>query len=100
MRLLIAAPFLIILVAFALSNRQEVALGLWPTDLSWQVPLSLAVLGCMGVAFLLGALIAWGGALSQRRRARRAEDTVRVLEAQVAELKARTPSLTRPRDAA
>lgn len=95
-RLLIAAPFLLLLVLFALSNRAPVALGLWPTDLAWQVPLSLAVLGGMAVAFILGALFTWGASLAQRRRARRAEEAVRLLEAQVAELKARMPALPLP----
>ncbi len=96
MRLLIAVPFLVLLVLFTLSNRQPVAIGLWPTDLAWQAPLSLAVLLGMGIAFLLGALFTWGASLAQRRRARRAEDTVRVLEAQIAELKARLPNLPLP----
>ncbi len=54
MRLLVATPFLLLLVLFALSNRQPVAIGLWPTDLTWQVPLSIAVLIAAGLAFLLG----------------------------------------------
>ncbi len=33
MRALIAAPFLLLLVLFALSNGQSVQFGLWPTDL-------------------------------------------------------------------
>ena len=89
LRILIAAPFLFILVLFALSNPQPTQFGLWPTDYSVQLPLSLAVLGAMGVAFLLGALLLWTSALAARARARRAERTVRLLEAQVAELKAK-----------
>ena len=91
MRLLIALPLLLLLVLFALSNRQPVRLRLWPTDYSLVLPLSLAVLGGMAVAFLAGGLLVWMSALAQRRRARRAEQTVRLLEAQVQELKARLP---------
>ena len=43
----------------------------------------------MAIAFLLGALVVWMSELSQRRRARRAERTVRLLEAQIEALKAR-----------
>jgi uncharacterized integral membrane protein len=88
-RALIAAPLLLLLVLFALSNSQPVRLGLWPTDLSLEPPLSIAVLVAMGAAFLLGALMLWVEALAARRRARRAEYAQRLLEAQVQELKAR-----------
>jgi lipopolysaccharide assembly protein A len=91
MRLLIALPLLLLLVLFALSNRQPVPLRFWPTDYSLVLPLSLAVLGGMAVAFLAGGLLVWMSTLAQRRRARRAEQTVRLLEAQVQELKARLP---------
>ena len=96
MRLLLALPLLLLLVLFALSNSQPVHLGLWPTDLSAEAPLSVAVLAAMGAAFFLGGLLVWFQALAQRRRARRAEETVRRLEAQVAALKSRLPPLAPP----
>jgi lipopolysaccharide assembly protein A len=91
MRLLIALPLLVLLVLFALSNTAPVRLGLWPSDYSLQIPLSLAVLGAMAIAFIAGGVTVWVSELAQRRRARRAEQTVRLLEAQVQELKARMP---------
>lgn len=84
MRILLAAPLLFLLVLFALSNRQPVELGLWPTDVSIEVPVSLAVLGIAGLFFLFGALVAWAGTIAERDRARRAEATIRQLEAQLA----------------
>lgn len=92
MRLLIAAPFLLLLVIFALSNRAVVALGLWPTDLHLAAPLSLVVFAAGGIGLLLGACLVWVNELRQRRRARRAEAAVRRLEAEVQALKARLPS--------
>lgn len=89
MRLLIAIPFLLLLILFVLSNREPIALGLWPTDLAWDVPLSIAILIGAAIAFLFGALLVWIGELAQRRRARRAEARVRLLEEQVAALQAR-----------
>ena len=71
--LVFAAPFLLFLVVFALSNRGTVQIGLWPTDLSLVVPLSLAVLGAGAVFFVLGAVVVGLGSIAQRRRARRAE---------------------------
>jgi lipopolysaccharide assembly protein A len=97
MRLLIALPLLLLVVVFALSNREPVRLGLWPTDYTLVLPLSLAVVGAMALAFLAGGLLVWASELKQRRRARRAEQTVRLLEAQVEELQARLPQpLTAP----
>lgn len=87
------------LVLFALSNPEVVRLGLWPMDYSIEVHLSLAILIAMAIAFLLGALVVWFSVLAQRRRARQAERTVRLLEAKVEELRARTAepmSLPRP----
>ncbi|HVC62823.1 MAG TPA: LapA family protein [Acetobacteraceae bacterium] len=91
MRLLILAPFLLLFLLFALSNTAPVRIGLWPTGLSLETPLSLAVLGGMALAFLAGGLLVWISELGQRRRARRAEQAVRLLEAQVQELRARLP---------
>jgi lipopolysaccharide assembly protein A len=83
-------------VLFALSNRQPVPLKIWPADYTLVLPLSLAVIGGMAVAFLAGGLLVWMSALAQRRRARKAEQTVRLLEAQVQELKARLPQPLMP----
>jgi lipopolysaccharide assembly protein A len=92
LRLLIIAPILLLLVLFALSNTAPVRLGLWPTGLSVEAPLSLSILTAMAVAFLVGAVLVWISELAQRRRARRAEHAIRLLEAQVQERKARMPA--------
>jgi uncharacterized integral membrane protein len=86
--LIISVP----LVLFALSNPEPVPLALWPTDYSIDVPLSIAILVALAVGFLLGGLLVWFSALAHRRRARRAERKVRLLEAHVDSLKARTGS--------
>lgn len=96
LRIIIALPLLILIVVFALSNPQHVTIGMWPTDDVVQAPLSLALLVAMGAAFLLGALLIWVGALGVRHRARRAERQVRMLEAQVATLKAELVAATAP----
>jgi uncharacterized integral membrane protein len=85
------------LVLFALSNTEIVRLGLWPTDYGIDVHLSIAILVAMAIAFLAGALVVWVSELSQRRRARRAERTVRLLEAQIQTLQARAvPPMSLP----
>lgn len=96
MRLLIALPLLIILVVFTLSNRQDMTLSFWPTDFTLVVPVSLAILVAMGVAFFVGALFTWFSALGARRRAHRAEDTVRLLQAELREVKTRSTQRLAP----
>jgi uncharacterized integral membrane protein len=98
-RILIAAPFLALMVLFALSNPQPAKLGLWPTDYAIEVPLSLAILAAMGLAFFLGALLIWFSAVGARARARRAERQVRRLEAQLQEMKVRVIRPTAPMQA-
>ncbi len=95
---IIAIILLVPFAIFELSNMQIVHIGIWPTDYGLDVPLSLAMLVAMALAFLIGALVVWVSELGQRARARKAERTVRLLEAKVQELQARqTPvSLSLP----
>ena len=88
MGLLLAIPFLLLLLLFALSNREIVRVGLWPTDWSVEIMLSVLVLGGAAIAFLFGALTVWLAEIGRRRRLRRAERAVALLEAQVRDLKA------------
>ena len=87
--LLPLAALIAFVVLFALSNPQEIGLRLWPLDLVLVAPLSLAVLGVAGFAFLLGAAIASISSWPLRRRLRRAEHAARMMEAQVQELRAK-----------
>lgn len=91
MRLLLLAPFLLLLVLFGLSNRAPARIGLWPTGWSLEAPLSLVILGGMAIAFLAGGGLVWISELHHRRRAQRAEQAARLLEAQVQDLKTRLP---------
>ena len=93
-RLLIGLPILGVLISFSLSNRSPVQLGLWPTDVTIEIPLSLAVLAAAGITFLMGGLVVWMTELPQRGRARRAEHALRLAEEEVKSLKARLPSET------
>jgi uncharacterized integral membrane protein len=88
LRFIVLLPFLIVLVAFALSNQQTVTLGIWPTDVTVEAPVSISVLIAAGVFFFLGALFVWFGSLATRRRAARAESRAEWLETQ---LKTTTP---------
>ena len=93
MRALLAIPLLVILVAFALSNPQPVRLGLWPTDIQLEVPLSIAILVAAFLFFLVGAFMTWTTAVAMRARAKSAERHVRLLESQVNAMRARTTAV-------
>lgn len=98
-RLIPAVMIVLILVLFALSNRQDVTLGFWPTDYAAEVPLSAAILVGMAVAFFLGAAVVWIDHLGLGRRARRAEAAVARLQAQLAETEMRQkPPILSARD--
>ena len=96
LRLLIGAVLLVLLVLFALSNAAALRLGLWPTDYSLTLPASIVILGAMAVAFLAGACLVWVGELGRRRRARQAEEAVKLLEDQVKALRAQLSPPTPP----
>jgi uncharacterized integral membrane protein len=87
--LLLLLPLLLVLVLFGLSNRQEVGLELWPFDLAWMVPLSTAMLVLAALAFLFGAIVGSAGTFAWRRRAKRLQEAARVLEAELAEHRAK-----------
>jgi uncharacterized integral membrane protein len=83
-RTLLLMPFLIVLVAFALSNPQPVQLKIWPLDFyTIEAPLSIAILLAGGVFFFLGALFVWFGSVAARGRAGRAERRAAALEAEL-----------------
>jgi uncharacterized integral membrane protein len=93
LRWVVAVPLLLIMISFALSNRDPVTLWLFPFgELPFDVPLSLAILAAMGFGFVLGGLRLWGQALRHRRAARKAEDAMRLLEAKHQALQARLAS--------
>ncbi len=92
-RLILLSPLLLLVILFALSNTGLVRVGLWPTDLLIEAPLSLVILGAMGLAFLLGALTNWLAGLGPRLRARRAEREAGAMRRELATTQARMTSL-------
>jgi len=59
-----------VLALFAVSNRETVALGLWPVPFLVEIPLYVAVLAALAVGFLIGELAAWIAGRRWRREAR------------------------------
>jgi uncharacterized integral membrane protein len=80
---IITIPVSVIVVVFAVMNRQPVALNLWP--LPWDVgaPLFMLTLAAILFGFLLGVAVMWFSTAKQRRRLREAK---RALDAAHSEL--------------
>ena len=77
---IILALAIVILITFAIANREMVTVNLWPLPFTSNVPLFAAILGAFAVGLLIGSgLTAWSRqrlkiqARSSERRAERAE---------------------------
>ena len=83
----------VVLVLFAVSNREGVSVGLWPLPVLVQLPLYLVVLGTLIVGFFFGQLATWIGGWHWRREARRGRDRIATLERELAAARAEPPAL-------
>ncbi|MBM3597960.1 MAG: LapA family protein [Alphaproteobacteria bacterium] len=101
MRLLftmVMLPVTLAVVDFAVSNREPVALQMWPLPYAVELPVYMVALGMLLAGFVLGAFVAWATGLGARRRARAdAREQIRAraaeaesLERELAELRRQT----------
>jgi uncharacterized integral membrane protein len=93
---IVTLPVALVVVLFAVSNREGVTVTLWPLPVRLEAPLYLVVLLALVAGFLVGELIAWINAGRARRlareRARRIEALERELSATQARLSATPPA--------
>ena len=61
---------LLVVIPFAVSNRDGVTVDLWPLPVVLPTPLFVIVLGAVFFGFIAGGLVAWLNAGRTRRRAR------------------------------
>lgn len=80
-RILLLLPVLLLIIDFALSNQVPVQLTLWPTGVTTELPLSVAVLGIGALCFVAGAAVTWGGRIAATARARLAERNLALVQA-------------------
>jgi len=88
---IIGLPVAVVAIGFAVANRQNIVLDLWPLPYTIGISVYLTVLGSLAIGLILGLAIggmAAGGRAS--RRAREAESRARVAEAEAAALRTRT----------
>ncbi len=72
-----------LLIAFAVSNRATVSLGLWPLPFLIDLPLYLLVLLLLLAGFVVGAATAWIAGRRVRRELRRRRRRVEALEGEL-----------------
>ncbi|MDR3424109.1 MAG: lipopolysaccharide assembly protein LapA domain-containing protein [Alphaproteobacteria bacterium] len=84
---LIALAFV---VSFALSNRQNVAVAMWPIDGGLQEPLYLIGLAPLAFGLVIGGLWGWIGGVPHRRRAKRLSKELVSLNDKIGELQKTT----------
>jgi len=73
----------LLLILFAVSNRETVSVGLWPLPALVELPLYLVVLGTLIIGFFVGELVAWISAWRWRREARRGRERIAMLEREI-----------------
>jgi uncharacterized integral membrane protein len=87
---IISLLFAVVLILFAVSNRETVAVSLWPFfQQGLEMPVFLAVLVPLALAFLVGWLAAWWRAGHHRRESRKRADRIDRLAAEVRRLRAK-----------
>jgi uncharacterized integral membrane protein len=80
-------PLALFVVVFSVTNRDSVALDLWPTPFAVQAPVFVVVLLSALAGFVVGALALWVSGGNDRRRARRMARRARDVEQQLAILR-------------
>ncbi len=77
-------------VSFAVSNRQEVAVTLWPFPFALDLSLYIIVLTSVLAGFVVGSLATWLAAGKHRRRVRKQRTEIRNLESELDTLRSRS----------
>ena len=88
----ILVPLLIILVIFAVANRQLVTISFDPfdtenPDFAFKSPLFILIFALIAAGSIIGGISTWIGQRKWRARARRAEKEARALHEQLVERK-------------
>jgi uncharacterized integral membrane protein len=77
---LVTAPLAVVLIVFAVNNRDAVTLSFWPLPVTLEAPVYLIVLLSLLAGFLIGELVAWTNGRRWRRQARHSARRVTELE--------------------
>jgi uncharacterized integral membrane protein len=92
---IITAPLTLLVIVFAVSNRDDVTLHLWPLPFDLTIAIWLQTLIELFVGFLLGAIVTWIGDRRRRRESRQLARRVAELEQALAAARERAPDTAR-----
>ena len=92
---IVLALVALVLVLFAVSNREAVSVALWPLPSVLQLPLYLVVLGTLVLGFFAGQLVSWVNGWRWRREARRSRERIAMLERELQAERAPVAALPR-----
>ena len=87
---LVAIPFFLVAILFAINNHHDATVNLWPlTATAVAVPVHGLVLLAIFFGFLFGAIVAWLQGGETRARLREAGRRLRAADAEIADLRGR-----------
>ncbi len=86
---LTGVPLAVVLAVFAVANRQEMRIDLWPLPWAVDVAVYLAVLLPLVAGAVIGGLAVWAAGHGARRAARTERKRAQSLDRQLAALQAR-----------
>lgn len=93
---LLALPVSLLAVVFAVANRHDLRLELWPLPWSLDLPAYLAVLGPLVLGMVLGGTVTWVAGHRARAAARHHRRRAESLERQLAAAGAAATAPTNP----
>jgi uncharacterized integral membrane protein len=82
---IVSLPLAILLILFAIDNRDALEIKFWPLSWTVSLPAFLALFLALLLGFLAGALAAWFSGAKGRQRARGLAETARAQAHQIAE---------------
>lgn len=68
--LFVMIVLLVLAVFFAMANKQDISLGIWPLAMQWDMPLFLPILSALTIGFFCGGFVSWRAAGRVRKQLR------------------------------
>jgi lipopolysaccharide assembly protein A len=96
----LTVPLAVVLVLFAIDNRDTLTVSFWPLPWAATLPSFLALFLALLIGFFAGAAAIWLSGGKARRRARQLADTARAQAHQIAEHERRQAELRAAQPAA
>ena len=86
---IIALPVAVVAISFAISNREDLSLGLFPLPGEYPLPAYVAVLGAFVIGFLCGGAVSWYTGRRWRRLARNRAGDITMLNSELVDARRR-----------